>query len=617
MRYLRLLTNAMVGGLIGAAYVAVLVLQLNPHVPTVSDTTLEWFVVLLAFYGLYLTVAIYLVILAREVLAWRALSPGWLSVGVLAWVGAACATASAAITWGNLESFGAVLAEPAGERMRQGAVATTVSAVVLFILAVMRYSFGRKGSRPTAAVLVLAIVASIGVPLWLRGPGELRVPVPGSALPVPPPPASGPRVHLILLDGASRGLILQRIASGRLPNFGRLVEHGAVLDLATIKPTQAEPVWAAVATGKYPPKTGVRSNAVYRLRPDDRDPVDLLPDHCFAYGLVDQGFIREDFLTSAALRARPIWDILADPTGRGDPGLASGIVNWPLTFPAEARRGYVISDRFDEATSSPLRLIDARAGHPTSAVDVARQAFDAWQARPWHDVLPSFPATEPRPDGFDTARWDRAYSSAARLLNRVCREVDASRPTSPEVSFESEERGCAFSPRLTAVRYEGLDQFGHIHLRDAQPELFGDASPRRTALSVLDRYYAFIDDEIGRVMTGLESGDLLLVVSGFGMTEQGLTKRLLAKRLGWLLRLRDWTGTHEYAPDGFLIAYGSNVAKAELPRGTLVDVAPTILYYLGLPVGRDMDGLARTDLFQRTFTIEHPAWSIETHERPK
>ena len=39
-----------------------------------------------------------------------------------------------------------------------------------------------------------------------------------------------------------------------------------------------------------------------------------------------------------------------------------------------------------------------------------------------------------------------------------------------------------------------------------------------------------------------------------------------------------------------------------------MDVVPTLLYFLGLPIGRDMDGYARTDLFQRTFTDERPIY---------
>ena len=50
-------------------------------------------------------------------------------------------------------------------------------------------------------------------------------------------------------------------------------------------------------------------------------------------------------------------------------------------------------------------------------------------------------------------------------------------------------------------------------------------------------------------------------------------------------------------------------------RASVVDVVPTILYFLGLPLGRDMDGYARTDLFQRSFTDERPIAFIPTYDR--
>ena len=36
---------------------------------------------------------------------------------------------------------------------------------------------------------------------------------------------------------------------------------------------------------------------------------------------------------------------------------------------------------------------------------------------------------------------------------------------------------------------------------------------------------------------------------------------------------------------------------------------------MGVPVGRDMDGFARTDLFEATYTVEHPVKYVGTHER--
>jgi hypothetical protein len=38
---------------------------------------------------------------ARELLASRPLAPGWLSVRLLAWLGAGLSAASAAVTWAN------------------------------------------------------------------------------------------------------------------------------------------------------------------------------------------------------------------------------------------------------------------------------------------------------------------------------------------------------------------------------------------------------------------------------------------------------------------------------------------------------------------------------------
>ena len=446
MRYLRLFTNAVTGGVLGAAYLAVLVLQLNPQVPAGSVTAVRWFATLLMFYGLYLSVGLYLLLLVRELLAARPLSPGWLSVRLLAWIGALEAGTSALITWGNLQGFGAMLSAAAAERLREGALATTILAAVLLVLAVLRYSFGHRATRRAAVLLVASMGLSVAMPLWLRGSGELPVPSPGGPSRPAPPVArrsSGPalpHVHVVAIDGASMRFIRQRVAAGQLPNFANLLDGGAAIDLATLKPTQAETVWAAAATGKYPPKNGIRSR-IRRVQPDDVNPVDLLPDYCFAQALVAQNFVSEEDFTPAFLRARSVWEILADY------GIPSGVVNWPLTYPATAENGYVISDRFDEGESYPLRL--ARAGAPTTASAIAREAFDFWRALPWQEIMPPVSAEEAEPVGLQRVRWDHAYRAAATDLD------------------------WEFRTRLTTIRYEAVDVFGHSGLREAEPELFG------------------------------------------------------------------------------------------------------------------------------------------------
>ena len=575
-----MVTNAVAAGFLAAVYLTILVLQINPHVSVVSITALRWFVALLALYGPYFSVVILLLILAREAIASRPLQPGWLSVRILAWLSAAAAVAAAALTWANLRGLRSMLADTAADHMRQGAVATTVCAAVLVGVAVLRYSFGRRGNRPAAALMVASVSASVIVPLWVRGPGE--VPVPAARRFHQATVAAAPaRVRVLLLDGASREFVLRRVASGQLPNFGTLIERGATLDLATLRPTQAESVWTAAATGKYPPKNGVRSEFIYRVGTDDEEAVNLLPDYCFAQALLYQGFVHAAPLSSQSLRARPVWDVL------NDYGVAVGVVNWPLTQPAEIANGYLLSDAFDEATSSPLRSGDLGAGDPTTAVDIARPVFDRWQATPWAQTVPGASPDDTRAAGLRRPRWDQAYLEA---------EVELVR---------------SFAPRFVALRLEAIDELGHWYLSDAQPELFGTsrgADPRR---SMLDRYYAHLDGQLGLWMEQQAPGDLLIVLSGFGIERTPIVKRLFA----WLIGEGDTTGSHEAAPDGFMVAYGANVSPGDYRRGSVVDLAPTVLYYMGLPIGRVMDGFARTDLFKSNYTRDHPVTYTLTHER--
>ena len=233
-----MLTNAVIAGALGAAFLTVLVLQLNPQVPLASATTWRWFATLGAFYGVHLAVLFYVLMVMREFFSLDVLSPGWVSVRVLAWLGAFVSAVAALLMWLNVRGFGPALEDVAARRMTAGAIATAASAVVLFGIAVAHYSSGRRGGRVGAALVHDRDHRVHCSPGRCRGPA---VPVPLSSSPVnlgrPARPPS-PRVVLLLFDGASLEYIWTRAAEGRLPHFARLIESGAAIDLATIRPTQ-------------------------------------------------------------------------------------------------------------------------------------------------------------------------------------------------------------------------------------------------------------------------------------------------------------------------------------------------------------------------------------------
>jgi predicted AlkP superfamily phosphohydrolase/phosphomutase len=575
-----MLTNSLLAGALGAAYLTVLVLQLNPQIPLLSQTTSRWYLTLSLFYGVHLAVTFYVVLVLREFFAFRVLSPGWASVRVLAWMGASAAAVAAVLMWLNVRGFDAALTEEAAWRMTAGAIATSASAVVLLGIAIAHYSFGRRGSRVGATLFALAVFASLALPLAARGRAvDLRPPI-SPVLVSEPDPAAGaspvPRVMMLLLDGASLDYVLPRVAEGRLPAFGRLLEKAAVMDLATIRPTQPDPVWAAVATGMYPSKNGVRSAAAYYARDDSRA-VDLLPDHCFSHALVHLGFIRHHPNAATTWRARPLWSIASQA------GVSVGIARWPLTYPAEHVNGFIVTDRFHQLVGS-IAEFDRAASPPEllGALEATFATTTPMDPEPASTRIGA--ASSPEASAL---RRDRVYSRAMRNLSAQMR------------------------PRLTALRYEGLDTVGHYYLRYSQPRTFRDVpeEQRRRFAQVIDQYYAFIDDEVGNVLDTLESGDLLLIVSGFGMQPLNPVK----KTVGRLLGDADYSGTHERAPDGFVIAYGTAIEPGRRQRGSIVDVTPTVLYFLGLAVARDMDGFARADLFNRAFTAERPIVFIPTY----
>ncbi len=292
------------------------------------------------------------------------------------------------------------------------------------------------------------------------------------------------------------------------------------------------------------------------------------------------GLVVEVPHTSAALRTRPFWSILTAL------GIPVGVVGWPLTQPASVVRGYLVSDAYPRLAATPSAIDDSSSVYPPdlkagsgAGARVGCRGGSCGRC----DAAPGASVDGP-------ARIDRTFDQIARTL-------EPAHPT-----------------RVNVVRYSGLDAIGHYYLRYAMPAAFGDVTDdeRRRFGSVLESHYGYIDAAIGRAIETLGPDDLLLVVSGYGMEPLGFGKRLLEVTIGD----PDLSGTHEGAPDGFLMAYGASVVRARLlPRGSVVDVAPTLLYFLGLPIGRDMDGYARTDLFQRTYTDERPITFIPTYDR--
>jgi predicted AlkP superfamily phosphohydrolase/phosphomutase len=576
MRFLRMLSNSAFAGLLAAAYFTLLLLLLNPEVPLGAAGPVLTVVVL--SYGIHITVVSYALYVLRQIVIVEPSPMGWISLRLLTWSAAVLSGTASVITWLHASGLRNALDSRALPLLTRSAILFGAIALAFLVLGLAQTTASYRRRTVVAILFTVATISSIVGPLWIRGSGlgplmSVRAPTT-----VTVPPTEHPRVLLLCLDGASLDVISPAVAAGRLPNFSRILEAGASMHLATTRPTQPEPVWASIMTGMWPSRHGVRGSSRYRPFNGDAE-LEVLPDYMFSQALVRFGLLVEEPYSSSSLATQPLWRIAAGY------GIRTGLIGLPLTHPATNASGFIVSDRFHRRSERVVTLDSEPAVAPSSLDDIAR------------GVLAEEQPTRELRVRFDLLPWTGESGStveADQLHNRLARQLSAVEHV-----------------QLMAVRYAGLDAVAHYYLRYARPEAFGDVTEdeRRRFGRVLDDYYAYVDSLVGDAMASLAEGDLLLVVSGFGMEPLTVGKRVLERVAGD----PRFSGTHERGPDGFLLAYGTSVVAARQSRGAVVDVAPTLLYFLGLPVARDMDGFARTDLFTPSFNDQRTITFIPTY----
>jgi predicted AlkP superfamily phosphohydrolase/phosphomutase len=329
----------------------------------------------------------------------------------------------------------------------------------------------------------------------------------------------------------------------------------------------------------------VKSFSTYRIVGSSR-PFDLLPKGAFVRLLERAGLVSTRPVTSASRRRRALWDTL------NAFGIPTGMVRLWGTYPTERVQGFMLSPYFhllrDDPTRAPgtlfppdlMKEAQARAVRAPEVDPALLAEFvgDPAQGGPWRRALVE-----------EALAPDLTYQRAGTLLR------------------------AAYDPPFFATYVYGLDVAGHAFFRFAHPDRFGDVRPAevRRFGHVLDRYQALVGQWVGEIAQGLRPGEVLLVVSGYGMEPVPLWRRLV----GGILGGEPGSGTHASAPDGYLLAVGDGIrADARVERASVLDLAPTILYLFGLPVARDMEGRVLTEILDPDFARSHALTFIPSYE---
>ena len=378
----------------------------------------------------------------------------------------------------------------------------------------------------------------------------------------PPPPFSPPVRRLLLVgwDAADWQMIDPLLEQGKMPVLQGLIDRGVRGNLATLHPVVSPMLWTSVATGKLADKHGI-------LGFTERDP--------------HTGGPRP--FSSTSRRTKALWNILQQALG-----WRCNVVAWWASHPAEPLDGATVSNLFLRTRKTPGGWsVPPHSVHPPSlARELAPLRLQIEEVGE-ELVLPFIP----RGAEIDQTEDGRLEPFAAVMSD--CCSVQA-------VATALMER----APwDFTAVYFDAIDHFAHAfmpyhpprqeHISERDCEIYG---------GVMEGVYRFHDLLLGRLLelAGPETTVVLCSDHGF---QSGPARPITHPRepAGPVLWHREL---------GMLVLSGPGVKRGERVYGaSLLDLTPTLLTLVGLPVGRDMDGKPLLEaLMQPDAPTPIPSW---------
>jgi predicted AlkP superfamily phosphohydrolase/phosphomutase len=583
---MRNLTNSLAAGQFAALLAAELIFMVNPEVPRTWTSVLSVWGVSASTYGLFAGLACWVLLFLVEILRGRRLRPAWLSFRVLSWLVMLCLTAAAVLLWHNLVSLRLYLPSETLRGLAMGATVVSTAAGAFLFMTLFHYSFGRRAAVASYVISAVSLAAAVTLPMLTRPQPRDEAGIP--QMPLQDTPLAR-RVTLVGIEGASMSYVLRAVAEGKLPNFARLIESGASGPLRTLYPTESLSVWTSVATGKLPRQHGLKGFYRYRF-PGVATHFSIRPRGLDFRSLDRLGLIQRSAVTAAQRRTQPFWTILSGF------GVEVGLVRLWGTYPADEIRGFVVSEYFH-------RQVRERFDPPLPRLTFPEELFDDLSS------MVVFP------DALDPEGLRRFVDDSVELEgDDFPWKAELTRALADDLTSQSIGRILRerYHPSVFAVYLFGLDTIGHYFTRYQQPESFGDVSDAemRKYGRVVEAYYRYLDAIVGDYMQRREENETIVVLSGHGMEALSLPRRIVEPFMGNPYV----SGFHENAPDGLLILNGAGIAPGiKIQDASVVDITPTLLYLIGLPLGRDMDGTLLTDVLAEDVAHNQPVTFISSY----
>jgi predicted AlkP superfamily phosphohydrolase/phosphomutase len=392
------------------------------------------------------------------------------------------------------------------------------------------------------------------------------------------------RIVVFGIDGADWQVIEPLAARGRLPAFKRLIEEGATGTLLSQEPSASPSLWTTIATGVGPARHGIHGFVVgdgAGAAAHDDDPRAPRAD--------GQAAVRP--VTSGMRRAPAFWNILPRY------GRKVGVVGWLVTWPAEPTNGYIVSSYlpyiYNWSTGRPLK--------GTIVKGIPRQTFP-------EALIDELEADKVKPAGLEGDLIGRFYDPiAVSGLPRDDQECVLgflwSLACDETYRRIGERLYREYPVDLFAIYFGGVDVASHRFWKFAHPDAlpYGVTPARAGVLGgVIDAYYVYLDGLLGEYMNRLGTDGTLVVLSDHGFKPV-------------LFPGKPTTSGH-HRLQGIIGFYGRGVKRGgRIASAGLVDVLPTLLRLLDVPIAQDLEGRVIADALDAGFLGSRPAASVATY----
>ncbi|MEM6554064.1 MAG: alkaline phosphatase family protein, partial [Planctomycetota bacterium] len=354
---------------------------------------------------------------------------------------------------------------------------------------------------------------------------------------------------LIGWDGADWRFARRLIDRGAMPALSQFVTEGSTGNLATLRPMLSPMLWNSIATGKRASKHGV--HGFCEVTPDGRG-------------------VRP--VQSGSRTCKALWNIASQS------GLTSNVVGWYASHPAEQVRGAVVTNDFQSAVGGPDEPwpVSPGAVHPAELEDTLAELRVHPMELGRESLMPFLPFLA-QPDVPEDSPWFNPvrHPELGKLMELLAHATTVH--TSATWLMEHTEWD------FMAVYYEGIDRFAHAFMEYHPPRMDhiepGAFERYRHVMSVC---YQFHDMMLAATLklVGPETNVILLSDHGYHFD---------ALRPPGPAHATDPVAWHHAL--GMLAMRGPDIRAGQTVLGaTLLDIAPTVLSLLGLPVGLDMDG---------------------------